>query len=281
MTKPKHPYIDMTGKRGIVFGVANDRSYATHIAQALVDAGAECLFTHFPGEKMARRVEKAVESIGIKDPWLMSCDAGSDEDLDNVFNAVEKEFGTIDFIVHSIAFAEKEYLELGRFHETPREVFRQAMDISAFTLLAMINRGRKLMPNGGSVIAMSYYGAEKVVPGYNVMGVAKSALEHTAKYIAAEVGVEGIRVNCISGGPLRTLAAMAVSSIEALLDHTEKFAPLRRNIDGSDVAQAALFLLSPMSAGITGEVMHVDSGFNILCNFPPLKAWEESTPNEK
>lgn len=254
----------MTGKRGIVFGIANDRSYAWYITKQLIEQGAECAFTFLPFGKMERRVNKAIEELGIANPWLMPCDAGKDEDLDAVFNKLGQDFGKIDFVVHSIAFAEREFLKVGNFHTTTRAAFTQALDISAYTLLAMAQRAMPLMADGGSIISMSYYGGEKVIPGYNVMGIAKAALEHTTRYLAAELGEKKIRVNAISGGPLRTLAASAVGEIDAMFDHQARKAPLKRNITGEEVGNTAVYLLSDMSSGVTGEVIYVDGGFNII-----------------
>jgi enoyl-[acyl-carrier protein] reductase I len=250
----------MQGKRGLVVGIANERSYAWYIAQSLYAAGATCLFTHLPGDKMKRRCRKAVEALGIDDPTLTSMDAGSDEDLDRVFG----DLGDIDFLVHSIAFADKDWLREGAFTATPRDVFTQALDISAYTYMAMANRAAPLMKDGGSMIAMSYYGAEKAVPGYNVMGVAKSALESATRYLAMELGPKNIRVNAISGGPLRTMSAMAVGGFASILDWVEEKAPLRRNVTGEDVGDSATWLLSDMSAGVTGQVLHVDCGYSAV-----------------
>jgi enoyl-[acyl-carrier protein] reductase I len=254
----------MTGKRGIVFGIANDRSYAWYITKQLLEHGAECAFTYLPFGKMERRVTKAVEELKVANPWLMPCDAGKDEDLDAVFNKLGADFGKIDFVVHSIAFAEREFLRPGNFHTTSRAAFTQALDISAYTLLAMTKRAVPLMTGGGSIISMSYYGGEKVIPGYNVMGVAKAALEHTTRYLAAELGEKNIRVNAISGGPLRTLAASAVGEIDAMIEHQARKAPLKRNIQGEEVGNTAVYLLSDMSSGVTGEIIYVDAGFNII-----------------
>ena len=251
----------MDGKRGLIVGIANDRSFAYSIAETLVREGAECLFTHLPGEKMERRCAKAISNLGIDSPWLRPLDASSDEELDALFQEIKNEFGTIDFLVHSIAFADKDWLQPGRFTATPREVFTQAMDISAFTYAAMANHAAPLMTEGGSMIALSYYGAEKVVPGYNVMGVAKAALEATNRYLAFELGEKNIRVNCISGGPLRTMSAMAVGGFGEILDWVEKKAPLKRNIEGREVGDCAAFLLSDLSSGMTGQCLYVDSGF--------------------
>ncbi len=256
----------MDGKKGIVFGIANDRSYATFITKSLIEHGATCGFTHLPDPKgkMERRCRMAVEELGITDPWLVPCDASKDEDLDAVFEKIEKDFGTIDFIVHSIAFADREFLKVGNFYTTSREAWTQALDISAYTLLAMGQRAIKVMPDGGAMLAMSYYGGEKVVPGYNVMGVAKAALEHTTKYLAYDLGEKNIRVNTISGGPLRTLAASAVGGISEMFEHQERKAAMKRNITGEEVGNTALYLLSDLSSGVTGENIHVDAGFSIV-----------------
>ena len=254
----------MAGKRGLVVGVANDHSAAYAIADAILKQGGECLFTHLPGEKMERRVRKTVEGLGLTDPWMAPLDAGSDEDLDRVFAKVAADFGTIDFVVHSIAFADKDWLKAGMFTATPRKVFTQAMDISAYTYAAMANRAAPLMTAGGSMIALSYYGAEKAVPGYNVMGVAKAALEATMRYLAMELGQKNIRVNTISAGPMRTLSAMAVGGFSDILDWVEKKAPLRRNITSDDVGGTALWLLSDLSRGVTGQNVYVDSGYSIM-----------------
>lgn len=256
----------LDGKKGIVFGIANDRSYAWYITKSLIEQGATCAFTHLPDEKgkMERRCRQAVEELGVSDPWLMPCDASKDEDLDAVFAKLEQDFGKIDFVVHSIAFADRQFLQIGNFHTTSREAWSQALDISAYTLLAMAQRAQKIMPDGGSIVAMSYYGGEKVVPGYNLMGVAKAALEHTGRYLAAELGEKNIRVNLISGGPLRTLAASAVGGISEMFEHQERKAPLHRNITGDEVGNTAAYLLSDLSSGVTGETIHVDAGFSIV-----------------
>jgi len=256
----------MDGKKGIVFGIANDRSYATFITKSLIEHGATCGFTHLPDVKgkMERRCRMAVEELGVKDPWLVPCDASKDEDLDAVFEKIAKDFGEIDFIVHSIAYADREFLKVGNCSKTTRAAWTQALDISAYTLLAMGQRAVKVMPNGGAMLAMSYYGGEKVVPGYNIMGVAKAALEHTAKYLAYDLGEKNIRVNTISGGPLRTLAASAVGGISEMCEHQERKAAMKRNITGEEVGNTALYLLSDLSSGVTGENIHVDAGFSIV-----------------
>ncbi len=258
----------MDGKKGIVFGVANDRSYAWHIARALHEAGAELALAHLPGDKNARRAGRAVGEFGLAEPWLIGCDVGSDEDLDATFAAVAERFGTIDFLVHSVAFADKSTMVPGSFQQTSREAWSVAQDISAYSLVAMARRAAPLMPDGGSIVAMSYLGGELVVPGYNLMGAAKASLEAAGRYLALELGAEGIRVNCISGGPLRTLSSMAIDNIDEMFAHHAANAPLQRNITGQEVGQTALFLLSDMGSGVTGEVLHVDAGLHALANMP-------------
>jgi enoyl-[acyl-carrier protein] reductase I len=254
----------MDGKRGLIVGIANDHSYAYFIAESLLREGAQCLFTHLPGEKMERRCRKAIDQLGVTEPWLASLDAGSDQQLDDVFAKIGADFGGLDFLVHSIAFADKDWLKEDAFAATPRTVFIQALDISAYTYMAMANRAAPLMSNGGAMVAMSYYGAEKAVPGYNVMGVAKAALESATRYLALELGPRNVRVNTISGGPLRTMSALAVGGFSEILGWVEKKAPLRRNVTGRDVGDAAVFLLSGLSAGITGQTLHVDCGYSSI-----------------
>jgi enoyl-[acyl-carrier protein] reductase I len=254
----------MDGKRGLVVGIANDHSYAWFIAQSLLHHGAECLFTHLPGEKMERRVRRAIEQLDAGEPWLEPMDAGSDEDLDRAFARIADEFGRIDFLVHSIAFADREWLKDGTFSATPREAFARALDISAYTYIAMAHRAAPLMTRGGALLAMSYYGSEKAVPGYNVMGVAKAALECATRYLAHELGPRNIRVNTISGGPLRTMSALAVGGFDEILGWVERKAPLRRNVTGRDVGEAAAYLLSDMAAGVTGQTIHVDCGYSVM-----------------
>lgn len=253
-------------KKGIVFGVANDRSYAWFIAKALIDHGATCAFTHLPDDKgkMERRCRQAVQELGVSDPWLAPCDVSSDDDLDATFKKLGEDMGDIDFVIHSVAFADRQYLQPGNFHTTSRAAWQQALDTSAYSLVAIAQRAMKLMPNGGSMLAMTYYGGEKVVPGYNIMGVAKAALEHSARYLAGDLGEKNIRVNTISGGPLRTLAASAVGGISEMFEHQERKAPLKRNITGEEVGNTAVYLVSDLSTGVTGETIHVDAGFSIV-----------------
>jgi enoyl-[acyl-carrier protein] reductase I len=259
----------MAGKKGLILNIANDRSIATHIANNAIKHGATCGFGFLPMEnieKSQRRVKKAMEENGFADAWLHPCDVGSDESIEKFFAGVKEQFGTIDFLVHSLAFANRDFLnkDPGNFTSTPRDVFKQAVDISAYSLIALTRAALPLMPNGGSVVAMSYYGAEKVIPGYNVMGVAKAALEATARYLAFDLGPKQIRVNTISAGPVKTLSAMAVGGIDEMFTHTEKKAPLKRNIDADEVGKTAVYLLSDLSSGVTGENIFVDSGFNIV-----------------
>jgi enoyl-[acyl-carrier protein] reductase I len=286
---PQHsPTPLLSGKTGLIVGIANDRSYAFHIAKSLLAHGARCAFTHLPGEKNERRTRRAVESLGLTDPWLVPLDASSDTDLDAAFARYADSFDHMHFLVHSIAFADREWLAPGKFTSTPRAAYLSAIDISAYTLLAMAHRARPLMarttgagaspaspqdsalrtqdspPPSASIMAMSYYGGEKVTPGYNVMGVAKAALESTARYLAWELGEQNIRVNIISGGYLRTLASSAVGGTDEMAEHGAKRAPLRRNVEGKDVGDAAAFLASDLSAGVTGETLYVDCGVNVM-----------------
>ena len=254
----------LEGRKGIIFGVANERSLAWHIARNLIDHGAECGFTYLPGDKNEMRIKRTLDEGSVENAWIQPCDAGSDADLDRAFESVAERFGEISFVVHSIAFANRDYLRMGKFTETPRDVFTQALDISAYTLIAIAQRARHLMPHGGSILALTYYGAEKVVPGYNVMGVAKAALEASARYLAADLGPHGIRVNTLSAGPVRTLAAMAVGGIDEVFEWVEKKAPLQRNINPDEVGRSAVYLISDLSSGVTGENIYVDAGYNTM-----------------
>ncbi|MHC4695720.1 MAG: enoyl-ACP reductase FabI [Planctomycetota bacterium] len=254
----------LEGHKGLIFGIANDRSIACHIAKSYVAEGAVCGFPHLPGEKNQRRARKALEAIGIADPWLMPCDASKDEDIDAVLAATKKRFDSIDFVVHSIAYADREYLKPGRFVETPRDTFAQALDVSAYSLVAIARRMRTIMPRGGSILSMTYYGSEKAIPGYNVMGVAKAALEACTRYLATELGEQGIRVNSVSAGPLRTLSAMAVGGIDEIFDWVSRKAPLRRNIEGDEVGKTAVYLASDLASGVTGENIYVDAGYSVV-----------------
>ncbi len=254
----------LKGKRGLVFGVANDRSIAVAIAKEAIAQGATCGFPYLPGDKNERRAAKALEEIGLSSPWLFPCDVSKDADLDACFAAAREKFDTIDFVVHSLAFADRTWLKPGNFHETPREAFAQAVDISAYSLVAIARRAKAMMPNGGSILAMTYYGSQKMIPGYNVMGVAKAALEACSRYLAGELGQSGIRVNTISAGPLRTLSAMAVGGIDEIFAWIEKKAPLHRNITQEEVGKTAAFLLSDHASAITAENIFVDAGYNAV-----------------
>ncbi len=259
----------LDGKKGLVLNIANDRSIATHIASNCVKQGATCGFGFLPmdnREKSERRVRKAMEENGFGTAWLSPCDVSSDESIESFFAAARQQFTKLDFLVHSLAFADRNYLkkDYGVFTTTPREVFKQALDVSAYSLIALTRAAAGLMPDGGSIIALTYLGSEKVVPGYNVMGVAKAALESTARYLAFDLGEKRIRVNTISAGPLKTLSAMAVGGIDEMFSHVERKAPLHRNIEGDEVGRTAVYLLSDLSSGVTGENIYVDCGFNVV-----------------
>lgn len=256
----------LDGKVALIVGIANERSYAYFIAQSLMQHGCRLAFTHLPGDKNLHRTRRSVDTLGIKDPWLVPLDASKDEDLDAAFAKFNANFDRLDVLVHSIAFADREWLTPGKFVETPRAAYALALDVSAFTLVAMAKRAREIMARsgGGSIMAMSYYGGDKVLPGYNVMGVAKAALECSARYLAWELGPQKIRVNVISGGYLRTLASSAVGGTEKIGDHVAEHAPLRRNVEGDDVGKTAVYLASDLSSGVTGETIFVDCGINTL-----------------
>lgn len=254
----------LAGKTGLILNIANMRSIATDIANNCVKQGATCGYGYLPIPNSERRVKKALEEMGQGDAWLQPCDVGSDESITQFFAAAKQRFGKIDFLVHSLAFANKDYLAIGKFTSTTRDVFKQACDISAYSLIALAREALPLMTDGGSIIAMTYLGSEKVVPGYNVMGVAKAALESTARYLAFELGEKKIRVNTISAGPVRTLSAMAVGGIDDMFTHVERKSPLKRNIEGDEVGKTAVYLLSDLSSGVTGENIYVDSGFNTV-----------------
>jgi enoyl-[acyl-carrier protein] reductase I len=252
----------LEGKIGLVFGVANRRSIAWAIAQALAGAGASLAFT-YQGERIEAGVRELAGSIGSS--VVLPCDVTRDEDLDTVFDQVGRELGGLDILVHSVAYAAREDLE-GRFLDTSRANFAMALDISAYSLTAMVKRAEAMMVarGGGSVMTMTYLGGERAVPNYNVMGVAKAALDASVRYLAMELGPQNIRVNAISAGPVRTLAARSISGFTIMEEHYEQRAPMRRNIDASEVGQTALFLCSPMASGITGEVIHVDAGYHAI-----------------
>lgn len=251
----------LEGKYGIVFGVANKRSIAWAIARAWAAEGARLAFT-YQGERLKENVEELVETFGPDVP-LIQCDVTRDEDIANVFKEVRERFGVLDILLHSIAYAPREALE-GRFVDTTREAFRIAHDVSAYSLIALARSAAPLMTRGGSIIAMSYYGAEKVVPHYNVMGVAKAALEAATRYLAYDLGPQKIRVNCISAGPVNTLAARGISGFTKMLKHYEAHSPLRRNVTPEELGATGVFLASDGSGAITGQVIYVDCGYQIM-----------------
>jgi enoyl-[acyl-carrier protein] reductase I len=252
----------LAGKLGIVFGVANKRSIAWSIAQAWQEAGARLAFT-YQGERLKENVEELAGTFGADTP-LYPCDVTRDEDIARVFEQVGKDFGgRLDIVLHSVAFAPKDALE-GEFINTSREAFRVAHDVSAYSLVALARGATPLMTAGGSIIAMSYYGAVKVVPHYNVMGVAKASLEASVRYLAYDLGPKKIRVNAISAGPVNTLAARGISGFTAMLKHYEEHTPMKRNVEGRELGAAGLFLASDMSTGTTGQVLYVDCGYEIM-----------------
>ncbi len=252
--------IDLKGKKALIFGVANKRSIAYGIATQLKKAGCQLAFT-YAGEALKKRVEPISRELEGK--FCIQCDVTKDEDIKNVAKTVEKEWGRFDFLVHSVAFAPQEELK-NKFIETTREGFKTALDISAYSLVALTRELTPFMNDGGSIITMTYHGSTKVIKNYNVMGVAKAALECSVRYLAVDLGERGIRINAISAGPIKTLAAAGVAGFRDILHVIEEKSPLHRNVTIEDVGNTAVFLLSDMAKGITGEVVYVDSGYNIL-----------------
>ena len=251
----------LAGKTGIVFGVANKRSIAWAIAQAWAREGARLAFT-YQGDRVKENVEELAGTFGT-DTLILPCDVTKDEDIASVFQTAEAKFGKLDLLLHSVAFAPKEALE-GQFVNTSREAYRIAHDVSAYSLVALSRAAAPLMTEGGSIVAMSYYGAEKVVPHYNVMGVAKASLEASARYLAYDLGPKKIRVNCISAGPVNTLAARGISGFSEMLKHYEVHSPLKRNVTPEELGATGVFLASNGAAAITGQVLYVDSGYQIM-----------------
>ncbi|HEX6971762.1 MAG TPA: enoyl-ACP reductase [Limnochordia bacterium] len=253
--------IDMSGKTGAVFGIANKRSIAWAIARALDAAGVRLAVT-YANERLEENVRELARELN--NPLVLPCDVTQDGQIDAVFAEIERTFGRLDCLAHCIAFAPKEELD-GRYVDTSREGFGIAHDISTYSLTALAKRARPLLAKaGGSIVTLTYYGAEKAVPNYNVMGVAKAALEASVRYLAADLGPEGIRVNAISAGPVNTLAARGVSGFTGMLKVHAERAPLKRNIQAEEVGSAALFLFSPLASAITGEVIYVDAGYHIM-----------------
>ena len=250
----------MAGKRGLIMGVANDRSIAWGIAQALAGQGAELAFT-YQGEAFKKRVTPLVEPL--KPAAIIDCDVAHGASIDAAFAALSRSWDRLDFLVHAIAFSDKEQLK-GRYVDTTAENFAMTMNISCYSFTAVAQRAEKLMTNGGSLLTLTYYGAEKVMPHYNVMGVAKAALEASVRYMAEDLGKKNIRVNGLSAGPIRTLAAAGIGDFRYILRWNELNAPLRRTVTTAEVGDSALFLLSDLARGVTGEVLHVDSGYHVV-----------------
>ena len=261
----------MAGKRGLIMGVANDHSIAWGIAQMLSSQGAELAFT-YQGDAQAKRLRPLAQSIGAK--IVLPGDVEKDSDLDAVFAALQKEWGSIDFLVHAIAFSDAKELK-GRYVDTTRSNFLKSLDISCYSFTAVARRASSLMTKGGSLVTLTYLGAQRVMPNYNVMGVAKAALEASVRYLAADLGRDNIRVNAISAGPMRTLAGSAVGDARMVFKWNKTLSPLKRSVELNHVGGAALYLLSGLSGGVTGEVHFVDAGFNVV-GMPPtadLKGW--------
>jgi enoyl-[acyl-carrier protein] reductase I len=250
----------LAGKRGLIMGLANDKSIAWGIAKACADAGAEMCFS-YQGEALKKRVEPLATQCGSD--FLVECDVTDMDSVDAVFAEIEKRWGKIDFLVHAIGFSDKAELR-GRYVDTSRDNFNMTMDISVYSFTAVAQRAEKLMTDGGSMLTMTYYGAEQVMPHYNVMGVAKAALEASVMYLAEDLGKQNIRVNAISAGPIKTLAASGIGDFRYILKWNELNSPLRRTVTIDDVGKSALYLLSDLSSGVTGENLHVDSGYHVV-----------------
>ena len=258
----------MSGKRGLIMGVANDRSLAWGIAKAIAEQGGEIAFS-FQGEALEKRVRPLAESLGnagsdgANGPFLIECDVSEPASVDRCFAELAARWPTIDFLVHAIGFSDKNELR-GRYVDTTAANFAMTMDISVFSFTAVCQRALPMMPNGGSLLTLSYYGAEKVIPHYNVMGVAKAALEVSVKYLAMDLGPQKVRVNAISAGPIKTLAASGIGDFRYILKWNEYNSPLRRNVTIEDVGGAGVYLLSDLASGVTGEIHHVDAGYNVI-----------------
>jgi enoyl-[acyl-carrier protein] reductase I len=250
----------MTGKRGLIMGLANDKSIAWGIAKALAAEGAELAFS-YQGEALLKRVQPLAESLGSS--LMVPCDVADEASLDALFDTLKSEWGSLDFVVHAIGFSDKNELR-GRYVETSPANFAMTMNISVYSFTAVCQRAEKMMPNGGSLLTLTYYGAEKVMPHYNVMGVAKAALEASVMYLAEDLGRDGIRVNAISAGTIKTLAASGIGDFRYILKWNEYNSPLRRTVTQDEVGQSALYLLSDMSSAVTGEVLHVDAGYHVI-----------------
>ncbi|SMH55724.1 enoyl-ACP reductase FabI [Maritimibacter sp. HL-12] len=250
----------MNGKRGLIMGLANDKSIAWGIARACREAGAELAFS-YQGDAVKKRVVPLADQLGSE--IVLPCDVGDDASIDALFAALEATWGKLDFVVHAIGYSDKAQLR-GRYAETTRDNFRVTMDISVYSFTAVASRAARMMPNGGSIVTLTYYGAERVMPHYNVMGVAKAALEASVRYLAEDFGKDGIRVNAISAGPIKTLAASGIGDFRYIMKWNELNSPLRRNVTTDDVGNSALYLLSDLGAGVTGETHHVDAGYHVV-----------------
>jgi enoyl-[acyl-carrier protein] reductase I len=250
----------MNGKRGLIMGLANDRSLAWGIARALSHQGAELAFS-YQGEALEKRVRPLAAELGSE--LLVDCDVSSMEALDSAFEQIGNAWGSLDFVVHAIGYSDKNELR-GKFVDTSMDNFLMTMNISVYSFVAVAQRARRLMTGGGSLLTLTYYGAEKTIPHYNVMGVAKAALESSVKYLATDLGPEGIRVNAISAGPIKTLAASGIGDFRYIMKWNELNSPLRRNVTIEDVGGAGLYLVSDLSSGVTGEIHHVDAGYNVV-----------------
>lgn len=258
----------MAGKKGLIMGVANDRSIAWGIAKACADHGAELAFT-YQGDALERRVRPLAESISA--PLILPCDVTSSESMDALFQTINDTWGGLDFVVHAVAYSDKDELK-GKYLDTSLDNFLNSMHISVYSFTEIARRSFPLMKPGGSLLTLSYYGAEQVMPHYNVMGVAKAALEASVRYLAADLGPDGIRVNAISAGPIKTLAASGIGDFRMILKWNELNAPLHRNVTIEDVGGSGLYLLSDLSSGVTGEVLHVDSGYHVVGMLSPDNA---------
>ena len=250
----------MSGKKGIIFGVANDKSIAWGIARKLHEEGAALAFTYL-NEVFEKRVRPLAESIGSE--LILRCDVTKDSEIEGVYSEIEQKWGSLDFVVHSVAYAGREELRQP-FHQTSREGFRNSLDISAYSLIAVTRGALPLMTNGGSIITLTYLGSMRAMPNYNVMGVAKAALEATVRYLALELGEKGIRVNALSAGPIRTLAATGISNFSEIFGIMESRSPMHRSVTQEEVGKSALYLLSDLSSGVTGDIHFVDTGYNIV-----------------